>query len=82
MGIGFIRLPNALHTTLYDQVWQSLAANAEGPWFSIATVSSTNKTDHHDITEKGVKHHNAKPITMMCNIDAVLHLNVRDMDLP
>ena len=32
-----------LDTTLYDQVCQ---------WFSLGTlVSSTNKTDHHDITE-------------------------------
>ena len=36
-------------TTLYDKVCQLLAA---GRWFSWGTlVSSTNKTDHHDITE-------------------------------
>jgi hypothetical protein len=35
--------------TLYDQVCQLLAARQ---WFSMGTpVSSTNKTDHHDITE-------------------------------
>jgi hypothetical protein len=37
-----------------------------GRWFSPGTpVSSTNKTDHHDITEKnvesGIKHHNPYP---------------------
>ena len=35
-----------LATTLCDKLCQSLAA---GQWFS--PVSSTNKTDHHDITE-------------------------------
>ena len=38
-----------LDTTLYDEVCQWLAT---GRWFSPATlVSSTNKTDRHDITE-------------------------------
>ena len=38
-----------LDTTLYDKVCQWLAA---GCWFSPDTpVSSTNKTDHHDIAE-------------------------------
>ena len=38
-----------LNTTLCDKVCQWLAA---GLWFSPGTpVSSTNKTDHHDITE-------------------------------
>jgi hypothetical protein len=38
-----------LNTTLCDQVCQWLAT---GQWFSLGTpVSSTNKTDHHDITE-------------------------------
>jgi hypothetical protein len=38
-----------LYTTLCDKVCQWLAA---GQWFSMgAPVSSTNKTDHHDITE-------------------------------
>ena len=44
-----------LDTTLCDKV-------AAGLWFSPGTpVSSTNKTDYHDITEyveSGVKHHN------------------------
>jgi hypothetical protein len=49
-----------LDTTLCDKVCLWLAA---GQWFSLGTpVSSTNKTDHHDITENvvesGVKHHN------------------------
>jgi hypothetical protein len=36
-----------LHTPLCDKVWQ---------WFSPGTlVSSTNKTDHHDITEMLLK---------------------------
>jgi hypothetical protein len=38
-----------LDTTLYDIVCQSLAT---GRWFSPGTpVSSTNKTDRHEITE-------------------------------
>ena len=38
-----------LDTTLYDKVCQWLAT---GLWFSPGTpVSSTNKTDHHDIAE-------------------------------
>ena len=38
-----------LDATLYDNVWQWLVA---GRWFSPGTpVSSTNKTDRHDITE-------------------------------
>ena len=38
-----------LDTTLCDKVSQSLKA---GQWFSLGTpVSSTNKTDRHDITE-------------------------------
>ena len=38
-----------LDATLYDKVCQWLAT---GPWFSPGTsVSSTNKTDRHDITE-------------------------------
>jgi hypothetical protein len=51
-----------LDTTLCDKVCQSLAA---GRWFSPGTpVSSTNKTDLHDVTEilydSGVKHHNPR----------------------
>jgi hypothetical protein len=47
-----------------DKVWLWLKA---GRWSSLGTpVSSTNKTDHHNITiteivESGVKHHNPKP---------------------
>jgi hypothetical protein len=46
----WVRLPlRAKSTTLCDKVCQWLAA---GRWFSPGTtVSSTNKTDHHDITE-------------------------------
>ena len=40
---------NALDTTLYDKICQWLAA---GRWFSLGTlVSSTNKTDRHDISK-------------------------------
>jgi hypothetical protein len=39
----------ALDTTLHDKVCQLLAS---GRWFSPGTpVSSTNRIDHHDITE-------------------------------
>ena len=48
----WVRTPlrrGVLDTTLCDKVRQLHAA---GRWFSLATsVSSTNKTDHHDITE-------------------------------
>ena len=48
----WVRIPlrrGVLDTTLCDQVCQWLAA---GRWFSPDTsVSSTNKTDRHDITE-------------------------------
>ena len=38
-----------LDTTLCDKICQCLAT---GRWFSLCTpVSSTNKTNHHDITE-------------------------------
>jgi energy-coupling factor transporter transmembrane protein EcfT len=43
--------------------------NSWSQWFSWGTVSSTNETDHHDITEicfeSGVKHHN--PLTFSWN---------------
>jgi len=35
-----------------------------GWWFS--PVSSTNKTDHHDITV--LKHHNSSPINTLINV--------------
>jgi hypothetical protein len=42
-------MADELDTTLCDKVCQSLAI---GLWFSLGTlVSSTNKSDHHDITE-------------------------------
>ena len=48
-----------LATTLCDKGCQRLAA---GWWFSPGTpVSSTNKTDRHNITESGIKHHNLNP---------------------
>ena len=73
------------NTTLCDKVCQWLVA---GWWFSPGTpVSSTNKTDHHDITEilfeSGVKHHKTKSIFFLCHILAwvtscffVLHLSL------
>jgi hypothetical protein len=42
-------LQSVLDTTLCDKVFQWLAT---GQWFSLGTpVSSTNKTDNHDIAE-------------------------------
>ena len=43
-------MQGVLDTSLYDKVCQWLAT---GQWFS--PVSSTNKTDCHDITEKLLK---------------------------
>ena len=60
-----VRIPlMARCTTLCDKVCQWLTT---GWWYSPGTlVSSTNKTDHHDINdwnivESGVKHHKANP---------------------
>ena len=37
-----------------------------GLWFSLGTpVSSTNKTDHHDITESCIKHQNPNPLLVV-----------------
>jgi len=50
-----------LDTTLCDAVCYWLAT---GQWFSLGTLvtcTSTNKTDGHDITESGAKHHNPNP---------------------
>ena len=45
--------------TVCDKICQWLAA---GRWFSLGTlISSTNKTDCHDIVESGIKHHNPNP---------------------
>ena len=57
-----------LYTTLCDKVCQWLAA---GWWFSPGTpVTSTNKTDGHDITEillkVALKHHNSNPYSSWC----------------
>jgi len=52
-----------LDTTLCDKVCQWLA---EGWWFSPGTpVSSTNKTDHQDIIESGIKHHKPNQIVFV-----------------
>jgi hypothetical protein len=48
LKIGVVRR-GVLDTTLCDKVCQGLVS---GRWFSLsAQVSSTNKTDRHDITE-------------------------------
>jgi hypothetical protein len=40
---------------------------ATGRWFSSGTtVSYTNKIDHHDTTESGVRHHNPSPNPLFC----------------
>ena len=50
-------------TTDLSQVTVVCQWLAAGQWFSPGTlVSSTNKTDRHDITESGIKHHNPKPV--------------------
>jgi hypothetical protein len=55
------RIPLRQGMILSDKICQWLAT---GRWFSPGTpVSSTNKTDHHDITEillKVIKHHKPK----------------------
>jgi len=50
----------ALDTTVCDKVWQCIAASR---WFSPGTpVSSTNKTDRHDMSEILLKvDHNPTP---------------------
>ena len=56
------------HNSLSDKVCQWQKSLATGWWFSPGTlVSSTNKTDLHDITElillkvAGINHHNSPP---------------------
>ena len=72
---------NSAHGNMYsiqhcDQVCLWLAA--KNVWFSPGTpVSSTNKTDCHDITEIllkiGVKHHNPNPtLQREFQVDSVL----------
>jgi hypothetical protein len=60
-------LRGVLDTTLCDKVWQWLAT---GLWFSPFTpVSSTNKTDRHDITEillKAALNTITPPTTLPC----------------
>ena len=56
--------PTRVRCTLYNIMWQNLSVTCDR--FSPGTsVSSTNKTDHHDITEillkVAIKHH-IKPI--------------------
>jgi hypothetical protein len=52
-------LRSVLDTTLCDKVCQWLVT---GLWFSQGTlVSSTNKTDCHNVTEILLKHHNPNP---------------------
>ena len=63
-----------LHTTLCDEVCQSLAA---GRWFSPGTpVSSINKTYRHNneynwnIVESGIKHHIPNPKSKMATLSS------------
>ena len=44
-------------------------------------VSSTNKTDRHDITESGVKHHNPNPIRHN-SVDSISPSRTRAADSP
>ena len=54
-----------LDTTICDKVWLRLAT---GRWFSPDTlVSSTNKTDCHDITEILLKHHKPNLWQLLCH---------------
>ena len=67
-----------LNTTLCDQVYQWLVA---GLWFSPSTpISSTNKTNHHDIiqniVESGVKHHNPPHIFLINLIFFVIAVHI------
>ena len=49
VGLNPAHVEVSTHATLCDKVSQRLAT---GLWLSLGTpVSSTNKTDHHDITE-------------------------------
>jgi hypothetical protein len=60
-----------LNTTLCDKVCQWLAT---GQWFSKGTsVSSINKTDRHDITDCGVKHHDPTPYPWKPKISSLRH---------
>ena len=62
-----------LDTTLCDKGWQWLAA---GRWFSLDTlVSSTNKTDHHNIIEILLKMA-LKTITLTQILNDTLQLNL------
>jgi hypothetical protein len=60
-----------LDTTLCDKLCQWLAT---GQWFSPGTsVSSTNKTDHHDITEILLK---VALNTINVTINSILHIMI------
>ena len=62
-----LRVPNPLRarcSTLCDKVCQWLAAGR--CFFPGPPVSSTNKTDRHDIAVSAVKHHKIKP--MHCDL--------------
>jgi hypothetical protein len=62
-----------LDTTLYDKVCQWLPT---GWWFSLNTpVSSTNKTDRHDITEILLKV-TVNTINLYLNLYQMIHKNV------
>jgi hypothetical protein len=69
-----------LVTTLYDKVCQWLAARR---WFSHVTpISSTNKTDRHDITEIFLKVAlNTIALTLTPN-SSVFKLSFQDIKIP
>jgi hypothetical protein len=55
-----------LDTTLCDKVCQWLAT---ARWYSLGTlVSSTNKTDRHDIVKIDVKHHKQNQVNDRCTL--------------
>jgi hypothetical protein len=76
----WVRTPSwrgVLDTTLRDKVWQWLAT---GQWFSPGTpVSSTNKTNHHDITEillkvalNTINQYKPKWLHFQCNLISII----------
>ena len=67
--------PGVNHTTLCDKVRQWLTT---GQWFSLGTpVSSTNKTDCHDITEILLNTINQIYIMFILGIRIVPYINFR-----
>jgi hypothetical protein len=63
----WVRIPFMARCIQYNIMWSSLSVTSDRSVFFPGTlVSSTNKTDHHDITEiynveSDTKHHNHNP---------------------